>query len=328
MAKRKLRVGWIGAFHDAELHYLPSLASFEDVELAALCHPEPERLAAIAGSFKIEKTFSQPGMMLRQGELDACFVTVPIDAAVPVIEACIARKINVCTNLQTVMNADTAKKLCQGAVDFQVKFNVLFPRRHVALLHDLRAEVEKHGPVGYIVVTLHSPPAHGSAGERAIAHQLEWVAGVDLLRRLGGQVSSFSGVVGRFYDAPSPNALSAMIHFAGGATGVLLSNRVAGAFKESVELHGRGVSAVLDLRGEGRIFTDQSDESPLRTHPAGAGATVIGGYKAAIRGALDSFQDGREGETSLVETIRTMELLRRIRGSMAMPGDPVEAAGK
>jgi predicted dehydrogenase len=325
MAKRKLRAGWIGAFHDAELYYLPSLAEFDDVEVVALCHPEADRLAAVAKTCKIDKTFSQPGMMLRQsGELDVCFVTVPLETAVPVIEACIARKINVCTNLQTVLNADIAKKLLQGAMDFQVKFNVLFPRRHIALLAGLRSEIEKRGPLGYAVVTLHSPPSPAPPVEAAIAHQLEWVAGIDILRKLGGQVNSFSGVVGRFYDAASPNALSAMIHFAGGATGVLVSDRVAGAWKETVEMHGRGISAVLDLRGDGRVFTDESHSSETRPHPAGAGSHVVGGYKAALRSFLDALHDGKDGETNLIETVRTMELLRRIRGSMAMPGEAGE----
>jgi predicted dehydrogenase len=324
MARKRLRAGWIGAFHDAELYYLPSLSEFEDVELAALCHPEPDKLAAVAKLYKIEKTFSQPGMMLRQAELDLCFVTVPLETAVPVLEACIARKINVCTNLQTVLNVDTAKKLLTGAMDFGVKFNVLFPRRHIALLHELRGEIEKRGPLAYIVVTLHSPPSPAPPVERALANQLDWLAGIDLLRKLGGQVNSFSGVVGRFYDAPSPNALSAMIHFAGGSTGILLSDRVAGAWKETVEMHGRGLSAVLDLRGDGRIFSD--DTHSVKVHAAGAGSHEIGGYKAAVRSYLDSLHDGRDGETNLVETIRTMELLRRIRGATAMPGEPAAPA--
>jgi len=326
---RTLRIGWIGAFREAESYYLPSLAEWGDVEIAALCHPDEEQAARLGDLFRIKKTFSSPGTMLRQAEVDAVFVNAPVEQAAPILEAALHRRLPVCADIGTVLDLDVAKKILKTAIEAGVPFNVLFPKRHIALLRTLRAEVEKRGAVSCVTVTLHSPPASTNAAENHLLNHIEWVSAVDLLRRLGGVVNSFSGVVGKYYDSPTPNALSALLHYQGGGTGVLLSDRVAGIRREEVEIHGRGVSAVLDLRGHGRVIVDGGE--PVLHHHQQTSAEpvperVMLGHQAAARRFIDAMLVGRETDTNLVEAIRTMELLRRIEGTAPSAMGAVTAA--
>ena len=76
----------------------------------------------------IRKTFTQPGVMLRQSELDAVFVTVPNAKSQPVLEACIQRKLHVCTTPSTLPEL-IRSRLARSVQEAGVRFNLLFPRR-------------------------------------------------------------------------------------------------------------------------------------------------------------------------------------------------------
>lgn len=316
---RRLRIGWIGVFTEARNHYLPSLADWEDIELSALCHPDEERLQRLAGSLEVRKTFTQPGVMLRQVELDAVFVTVPADKGLPILEAAVQRRLHVCTTPATLPDLESCRRLAAGAVDAGVCVNVLFPRRYAVLLDELRSELtSRGGPVAQVAIRLHAPPGPLSAAENARLDRVEWLAGVDLLRALGGEVVSFSGMVGRFHGNAFPNSLTAMVSFADGGIGTLSSDRAAGRPLEAVELHADRVTGRTDLVSKAEIWSADSPEPVVRVPPqtdeGPAPWRIVGGYDGAARKFVDALLHGRDLDTEIDHTIRSMELLARIEG--------------
>ena len=65
-AGRKVRVGMIGAGGMANAVHYPSLASFEDVEIAAICDIDPERLRKTAERYEVEKRYADYRRMVEE----------------------------------------------------------------------------------------------------------------------------------------------------------------------------------------------------------------------------------------------------------------------
>ena len=106
----KLRVGLIGAGNIANVH-LESYVKNSEVELAAICDINEERLNETADKFGIEKRFSSVDEMLKSVELDACDVCVwncnHAECTIKVLEAgldCLCEK-------PMAMNAQEAQKM-------------------------------------------------------------------------------------------------------------------------------------------------------------------------------------------------------------------------
>ena len=75
MAKdfRKVRVAMIGAGSMANRVHYPSLASFDDVEMVAICDLDPDRLSRTAERFGIEKRYTDYRKMIEEVAPDAVY---------------------------------------------------------------------------------------------------------------------------------------------------------------------------------------------------------------------------------------------------------------
>lgn len=106
----KLRVGLVGAGNIANVH-LDSYMKNNEVEIAAICDINEERLKETADKFNIEKRFASLDDMLKSVELDACDVCVwncnHAECTIKVLEAgldCLCEK-------PMAMSADEAQKM-------------------------------------------------------------------------------------------------------------------------------------------------------------------------------------------------------------------------
>ena len=73
----KLQVGVIGAGWWSTEHHLPGVLAYPQAELAALCDPNPERLAAAAAVYHPRQTYSDYREMLAKEKLDCAIVVTP-----------------------------------------------------------------------------------------------------------------------------------------------------------------------------------------------------------------------------------------------------------
>src|SRR5215212_4423764 len=69
----KTRVAMIGAGGMANAVHYPSLASFEDVEIAAICDLDEQRLRGTAEKYQIEKRYSDYRRMVEEVAPDAVY---------------------------------------------------------------------------------------------------------------------------------------------------------------------------------------------------------------------------------------------------------------
>ena len=77
MATGRIRVGVVGTSWWADLEHLPGLRARGDVEVAALCGRDPERLRALAAKHGVPRTESDWRALVQGGGLDALGVAAP-----------------------------------------------------------------------------------------------------------------------------------------------------------------------------------------------------------------------------------------------------------
>ena len=77
MGNERFRVGVIGTSWWADLEHLPGLRARRDVELVSLCGRNPERLAALAAKFGVQKTWTDWRSMISGGGLDVVVIATP-----------------------------------------------------------------------------------------------------------------------------------------------------------------------------------------------------------------------------------------------------------
>ena len=74
MDESKIRIAMVGAGGMANSVHYPSLASFPDVEITAICDLNKERLDATANTYKIKKRYENYVNMIEDTEPDGVYV--------------------------------------------------------------------------------------------------------------------------------------------------------------------------------------------------------------------------------------------------------------
>ena len=77
MSESRLRVALIGAGSMATTYHYPSLASFPDVELAAICDLVPDKRERAAELFHIPRVYADYERMLSEIEPHAVYILMP-----------------------------------------------------------------------------------------------------------------------------------------------------------------------------------------------------------------------------------------------------------
>jgi len=73
----RVRVALIGAGNLASRYHYPSIASFPDVEIAAVCDLVREKAEAVAARFGIPRVYTDYQAMIGQVEPDAVYAIMP-----------------------------------------------------------------------------------------------------------------------------------------------------------------------------------------------------------------------------------------------------------
>lgn len=137
---------------------------------------------------------------------------------------------------------------------------------------------------------------------------------VDFLRWAGGEVKSLASDVRSLY-ADYPNSFNALLTFASGATGVLLTNWTVGRRFFTFELHAKGISAFCDPDDKGHLYADNETEGKHFDTREVAGSDqlyVYYGFRAENRHFIDCVKAGAQPTSSFSDAVKTMELVDRI----------------
>lgn len=316
MAKEKVKVALVGAGGMANSMHYPSLAEFEDVEMAGLCDLVEDKLNATADKFGIEKRYSDYRKMIEEVAPDAVYVLMPPYHLFDIAAHCLSQKLHVfiekppgVTTFQTTQLALQAEQNgCLTMVGFQ--------RRHIPIVVELRKRLEERSPLHQCVSTFYkNQPDRAYYGGAMDILTCDAIHAVDSIRWMaGGEVKSVASDVRNLF-ADQPNAHNAIITFTTGCTGILLTNWATGRRFFTVEMHAKGISAYVDPDEKGYLYADNDVEGEEFDPKEVAGGEE--GYKALgffqeNRHFIDCIKNGQQPTSCFRDAVKTMELVDRI----------------
>lgn len=317
----KTRVALIGAGGLAGIMHHPSLATFDDVTLVAVCDLDAARAEATAERYGIAETFMSYRKMLDTVEVDAVYAIMPpmhvFPVAMDVLEAGYALFIEKPPGMTTHQTRAMARRAEQK----KLVTGVGFQRRYHPLLHHCYEKVcEKGAPHQVTAAFLKQMPVsetHPYYDGAIDILTCDVVHAVDAVRYYAGlsPVRTVSAVV-RQLDCWFDVSFNALVHFENDAVGIMESNFRTGRRHFTFSCHATGASALARIDGLGEVWWDGGDDPVVSTdYQAAAGSgeeRVHQGFTAQARAFIDAVQAGVPPHNNLSDAVATMDLVDRI----------------
>jgi virulence factor len=311
---QQVRVAMIGAGRMATRVHYPSLASFEDVEIAAVCDLDPARLESVAETYGIARRYTDYRRMVEEVAPDAVYVIGPPHLMYDIWMWCLARGLNLFIEKPMGITLHQARALAYMAERHGCITQVDFQRRSCPLAVRLRDACLERGPIVHAVCRFYKSQIEPFLG--AYDHMMDdGVHAIDTLRWMcGGEVVEIASAM-KSVGVPDRNFIAAMLHFDTGATGLLLNSWSSGRRIFSVEMHAPGICAEADLEGMGHLYADGDTTGiayDTRTVAGSDDFHVFGGFCAKNREFIDAVRTGTPPSSNFADAVKTMEVAERI----------------
>lgn len=289
MTTRRWRAGIVGTGWWTGLEHLPGLQSRGDVEVAALCGRDPERLAAMADRFGVPRRFTDWRELVAMDGLDLVVIVTPNALHFPVATAALLAGAHVICEKPLALDVEQAREMAALARARARRTLTFFTHRALAAAGQVKRLVE----AGFLGRPLHVSATYFSAshlkpGKPAVWRMRRAEAGtgalgdigshlVDLVRWWLGDITRVAGQwqtpnrerAGGVVDGDEACAFLAQM--SSGAQGVFQASKlVAGRGNhQRIELHGDRGSLVyeaepgVDPTWTGRVLAGRPDRVGL-----------------------------------------------------------------
>lgn len=322
VSKARLRVAMIGAGVMATRVHYPSLASFEDVEIAALCDLDPQRLHDTGDRYGIAGRYSDYRRMVEAVAPDAVYAIGQPHLMYDIWRWCLEQGLNLYVEKPLGVTLHQARTLAHLAEKHGCITQVSFQRRACPMVVQLRQACLQRGPIVHAVCRFYKCDLRPFVEARD--HMLDdGVHAIDTLRWLcGGEVVAIHSVCRRVL-MPDINFFSALFEFDNGATGLMLNSWTSGRRIFAVEMHAPGICAEAEHEGQGYLYADGDATPQVFDARQVAGSDqfhVFGGFAAKHREFLDSLRTGILPSSHFGDALRTMEVAERILAQATLKG--------
>ena len=319
---RKVRVAMIGAGGMANRVHYPSLASFKDVEIAAICDLSEPRLNETADTYGVDRRFSDYKKMVEEVAPDAVYAIGPPHVMYDIWAWCLAEGQNLCIEKPMGITIHQARSLAHLAEANDCITQVSFQRRACPLLVKLHDECLKRGPIVHAVCRFYKCNIKPYLGARD--HMMDdGVHAIDTLRWIcGGEVVDVQSVCKRV-GVPDINFISAVLQFDNDATGFLINSWTSGRRIFDVEMHAPGICVEADIEGKAQLYADSDTEGIEydTCNVAGSDETrVFGGFEAKNRQFIDAVKSGKHPPSCFADAVKTMEVADEILAQALLEG--------
>ena len=315
----RVRVAMIGAGSMANQVHYPSLASFDDVEIAAICDLDADRLHATADQYGVERRYTNYRTMVEEVAPDAVYAIGPPHTMYDVWVWCLQAGLNLYIEKPMGLTLHQAEMLAHLAALKGCITQVSFQRRTCPMVVQLREACLKRGPIVHAVCKFYKCSIEPFTNARD--HMLDdGVHAIDTLRWMcGGEVARIHSVTRRVL-VPDINFIAALLEFDNGATGVMLNSWTSGRRIFAVEMHAPGVWAEAEHEGKGVLYAQggpstssgYSVQYDTRQVAGSDELYVYGGFRAKNREFIDCLKTGEQPGSNFADALRTMEAAFRI----------------
>jgi virulence factor len=310
----KLRIAMIGAGGMANTVHYPSLASFDDVEIAGICDLDEGRRNATADRYSVEKRYADYGRMIDELAPDAVYAIGQPHLMYDVWTGCLERGRNLYIEKPMGLTIHQARSLAHLAEKHYCITQVSFQRRTCPMVVKLREACLARGPIVHAVCEFYKCAPEPMLGARD--HMMDdGVHAIDTLRWMcGGEVTGVRAVTHRV-GVPDANLFAVVLSFDSGATGIMLNSWTSGRRVFRVQMHAPGICAEAEHEGKGRLFADGDTagvEYETREVAGSDELYVFGGFAAKSREFLDCLRTGALPGSHFGDAVKTMEVAERV----------------
>ncbi|MAG35167.1 MAG: hypothetical protein CL878_02815 [Dehalococcoidia bacterium] len=289
------------------------LASFEDVEIVAVCDPMPAARDALGDKHGVAQRYADVNDLLATESLDAVWAAPPPHLNAAVALPCLEHGVNTFLEKPPGMSADETISLRDAAASAGVQGMVGWNRRLHPMIVQAQELVRERGPVVQLVGEFHKSltqfEQRGKYSDFFLDNMM-WESinhSVDLVRAMArSEVAEVHSVVRRALHKYK-DVFGALILFENGCLAHLIFNWTSDARLERYEIHGRDISAYLEGVNQAVVFCDGERRELPRPPTAGT--------EEEDRYFLDCIQENRLVEPpacNLAEAVKTMQLAEAI----------------
>lgn len=310
----KFRVAMIGAGNRANQVIYPALASLGDVEIAAICDIDKERLHTTADKYGVEKRYGDSvtdyQRMIKDVQPDAVFAIGQPHVSYDIWMWCLEHGLNLCIEKPLGLTIHQARSLAYAAEKNNCITQVAFQRRYTPMVVRLREECLKRGPIVHAVCKFYKCAIEPFIGARD--HMMDdTVHSIDTLRWIcGGKVTRVESHTKRI-QVPDINFISATIHFDNGSTGYLLNSWCSGKRIFAVEMHAPGIFVEAEHEGKGYLYADGDVTGVEFDTKEVAGSDKFHDYTgvtALCRHFIDCCREHKQPDTNFSDAVETMRV--------------------
>lgn len=309
-----IRVAMIGAGKMANSVHYPSLASFRDVAIAAICDINPLALSTTAAKYGVTACYTDYREMIAQVAPDAVYAIGQSHLMYDIWTWCLAQGLNLYIEKPMGLTWHQAESLAYLADKHGCITQVSFQRRSTPMVVMLREECLKRGPIVHAVCKFYKHLISPFLGARD--HLLDdTVHSIDTLRwACGGEVVRIHSVTRRV-GVPDVNFISAIFEFDNGATGLLVNSWSSGKRLFALEMHAPGIYVDAEHEGKGYLYAEGDLQGIAYDARQVAGSDefyIYGGFQAKSREFIDAIKAGTLPGSHFGDALKTMEVAFKI----------------
>jgi virulence factor len=317
-----VRVAMIGAGSMANRVHYPSLAMFDDVEIAAICDLDAERLRATADRYGVEGRYADYRQMVEEVAPDAVYAIGQPHLMYDIWMWCLEQGLNLYIEKPLGITLHQARALAHMAERHGCITQVSFQRRSCPMVVQLREACLQRGPITHAVCTFYKCAIEPFLNARD--HMLDdGVHAIDTLRWIcGGEVVRVDSVC-RNIGVPDVNFIMAMLQFDNGAVGIMMNNWTSGRRIFRVEMHAPGICAEAEHESKGYLYADGNTygiEYETREVAGSPELYIFGGFQAKNREFIDCVKAGTLPGSHFGDALKTMEVAERILAQALLSG--------
>lgn len=322
MTADKVRICIIGAGVMASRVHYPSLASFEDVEIAGVGELLPDRLHSVCDRFAIPRqarhelrTATDYQGMIERLAPDGVYVIGQPNIMYDIWVWCLQHGLALYIEKPMGITLHQARMLAHLAEARKLITQVSHQRRSSPLLARMREECLKRGPITHAVCEFYKcePVPYLNARDRMMD---DGVHAIDTVRWMcGGEVVEVESTCRRV-GTPDINWISATLHFDNGSTGFIHLSFVSGRRVFRVQMHAPRICVDAEVEDKAVLYADGDTGGVVydTREVAGSGELhVYGGFLAKNREFIDSVKSGRDTTSSpFRDCVKTMAVAEEI----------------
>ncbi len=310
----KVRVAMIGAGSMANRVHYPSLASYKDVQIAAISDLNTERLNTTADKYNVEKRYTDYRKMVEDIAPDAVYVIGPPDVMYPIWVWCLQQGLNLYIEKPMGITIHQARMLAYLAEQNGCITQVSFQRRTCPMVVKLREECLKRGPIVHAVCRFYKCGIRPYTG--SLSHMMgDGVHAIDTVRWMcGGEVVDIKSIV-KSVEVPDINFFTVLLQFDNGATGVVMNSWSSGRRIFDVEMHAPAICAEAEHEGKGYLYADGDTEGveyDTREEARSDEFHIYGGFEGKNREFIDCLKAGKQPGSNFSDAVKTTEVADKI----------------